>query len=286
MKAWLFVLLVALCNVFPVSASEPFQIDGTESWPIVSSSNQQGYQLYVRLPRGYQRSKRNYPVAILQDTGYAFPLASGVLGLMGGRDIEDVILVGVSYSDGVSPQISRTRDYTPTYAPDEAGGHSVEAQKHSGKADAYIAFIENDVLPFIEAKYRAADQERIFIGHSFGGLLGAYMLLVNAQLFDHYILGSPSLWYDKEAMFRLEEVFAKTHDAIPANVLMYIGGEERHSKRSDMVADLLRFEQILQSRGYKHLSVKAHVLEGASHFSVFPLLLTDGLRKVLARKAS
>lgn len=275
------VLLALLSVSLQAESASGYRIPQTEILQITSKINHQKYELYIRLPRNYETSKQSFPVAVLQDSGFSFPIASGIAGLMGGRDIEDLILVGVSYSKDTTPQISRTRDYTPTFAPNEKGAHSLEAQKYSGKAKEYIKFIEMEVIPLISHKYRLDNNKRIFIGHSFAGLLGAYILLINPELFDTYILGSPSLWYDKGAIFRLEEEHSKTNKSMNATVFMYIGEEESISKRSNMVQDLLNYEKILRSRNYKDLKVQTHIIKGATHFSSFPLLLPDALQRAI-----
>jgi len=287
LQRW-FVFSVLALSIIPFSAqaegTSEYRIADTETLTIKSEINQQEHELYIRLPYKYAKSKKSYPVAILQDTNFSFPIASGMTRLMGGRDIEDLILVGISYSKDTPPQISRTRDYTPTYAPNEMGAHSPEAQKHSGKASQYIQFMEKELIPMITAKYRIDESNKIFIGHSFGGLLGAYILLVNPDLFDKYVIGSPSLWYDNGAIFRLEEEYSKKNKTMHASVFMYIGSEESNNNHKNMVEDVLRYGERLESPQYAGLSISTQVLEGASHFSAFPLLLTDALKRAAPKQ--
>lgn len=282
--------LLVVLSLFPLlllaEDESEYRIARTETISITSGTNQQQYDLYIRLPSGYSSSKNSYPIVVLQDAGFSFPIASGTVALMGGKDIEDVILIAISYAKGISPQISRTRDFTPTYAPEEKGAHSVEAQRQSGKALDYIAFMEKDVIPLVSKRYRVNQDKKVFLGHSFGGLLGAYILLVNPELFDQYILGSPSLWYDNGAIFRLEEEYSKNSRTMNASVFMYIGEEESKSARSNMVEDLLTFERILESRNYSGLQVDAYVVEDATHYSVFTLLLPDALSRALPQPGS
>jgi len=286
MKKWLILLAVSLPSLLHAESNSEFRIWGTETLSITSNVNQQEYDLYIRLPHDYSSNDHFYPIVILQDAGFSFPIASGTMALMGGRDMEDAILVGISHSKGVSPQISRTRDYTPTYAPDEKGAHSLEAQKHSGKALDYIDFMDKEVIPLISEKYRVNLNNKIFVGHSFGGLLGSYILLVKPELFNKYILGSPSLWYDRGAIFRIEGETSKKNKLINAEVYMYIGSEESKSKRGNMVEDLLTFERSLKSRNYSNLSVNAYILDGATHYSAFTLLLPDALKKAMPKSKS
>ena len=86
----------------------------------------------------------------------------------------------------------RTRDYTPSYSPNEPNGHSSESRKVSGHAKEYTAFLADQVIPLLQKHYRIDAGNKIFVGHSFGGLLGSYILVNRPEVFDHYIIGSPS----------------------------------------------------------------------------------------------
>lgn len=253
----------------------------TKTIKIRSTENSQEYELYIKLPINYEASSKAYPIAILQDVGVTSAVTENAVNSMAGKEIGDLILVGMSYSKGVSPEISRTRDFTPTHAPSEKHAHSLEAQKHSGGANEYIRFLNNQVIPLLSKKYRIKQNNKIFIGHSFGGLLGAYILLVKPELFDSYIISSPSLWYDNRVMFRLEEAFSKQNRKMKANVLMYIGEQESTSRRGNMVQDLIRYEKSLSRRNYDGLNVKSVILEGADHSSAFPLLISSALKTLV-----
>lgn len=278
----LFKLAFALVVFFSVSVcskeSTEFKIRNTHTLQIKSEVSGLEYELYIRLPNDYSENNKKYPLVLLNDTGYSVAVASGIVHLMAGRDIEDVIIVGISYSKGHNPLLSRTRDYTPTYAPNEKRGHSLEVQKYSGKASQYISFISDEVLPLISKTYRIIQDKKIFVGHSYGGLLGANILITNAELFDYYILGSPSFWYDNKVMFRLENDFAKNNKVMKASVFMYIGSEE-----GSMVEEMQAFENQLKSREYQGLSIQSKVLSGLTHQSAFAVLLTDGLQKAIPK---
>ena len=253
-----------------------FKIKNTETLQLKSKVSGLEYELYVRLPNDYSESNKDYPVAVINDTSYSMAVASGVVHLMAGRDIEDLIIVGISYSKGDNPVISRSRDYTPTYAPNEKRSHSHEAQKLSGKAQQYIRFISDEMLPLISQKYRIKQDKKIFVGHSYGGLLGANILITNPELFNYYILGSPSFWYDNKVLFRLENDYAKNNKSMKANVFMYIGSEEK-----TMVDEMKEFDAQLKKRNYLGLHVQSTVLPGLSHHSVFSVLLIDGLKQAI-----
>lgn len=275
-----FALVIFFSVPLCAKESIEFKIRNTHTLNIKSEVSGLEYELYIRLPNDYSENNKKYPLVLLNDTGYSVAVASGIVHLMAGRDIEDVIIVGISYSKGHNPLLSRTRDYTPTYAPNEKRGHSLDVQKYSGKASQYISFISDEVLPLVSQTYRIRQDKKIFVGHSYGGLLGANILITNAELFDYYILGSPSFWYDNKAMFRLESDFAKNNKAMKASVFMYIGSEE-----GSMVEEMHAFENQLKSRDYQGLSIQSKILSGLTHQSAFAVLLTDGLQKAIPKQS-
>ncbi|MDO3382160.1 alpha/beta hydrolase [Gilvimarinus algae] len=279
MKKLCVTVLLCMCGGWVLADAVPYSIDRTFTHTIESSINGKQYELYVRVPRSYASSDKRYPLAVLNDTGWAFPTVCGVLQLLTVKDMQEIVAVGISYSAGDAGGTSRTRDYTPTFAPDETSFHSLEAKQVSGRAVDYIAFIEKDVLPFLVSHYRLDMDNKALIGHSFGGLLGAYILLTKPSLFEHYIVGSPSLWYDDKVMFDLEREYAKKTNVMPGNVYMYVG-EKENTKVHTMVDDLKNYERQLRQRQYQGLSLSVDVVPGASHHSAFPHLLTDALPKV------
>lgn len=277
------LLVLALLSAATMASNTEYKIGGTETVTIRSKVNKQEYDLYVKLPWSYAKEKKSYPVAILSDSGFSFPIVSGVVDLMGGRDIEEVIVVGVSYSKNTTSEVSRTRDYTPTYAPNEKGAHSQEAQKQSGRASEYLEFLEKEALPLLSKKYRINQQNKIYIGHSFGGLLGVYTLLTKPNIFNTYIIGSPSLWYDNKAIFRIEEQSSDAKISINANVFMYIGSEETKNIHKSMVDDVFVLEKKLRSRNHPDLHIQASLVNGATHFSAFPIFVTEGLKRAIPK---
>lgn len=249
---------------------------------IHANSNGKDYELYIQLPPSYKESKKAYPLIVVNDSRFAFPLTSGAMRLMGDRVVQESIVVGISYAKGEDIGVSRTRDYTPTYSPKESSAHSDDARAVSGHAKEYVQFIEEQVFPLLKAKYRIDISNKIFVGHSFGGLLGSYIVTNKPNLFDHYIIGSPSLWYDKKVILKMEEEYSKHNTDLKAHVLLYVDADS--SGKNSMVTDVLAFEKALRSRGYKSLRLHAEVLKNENHHSVFPALLSKGLMQSIPLK--
>jgi predicted alpha/beta superfamily hydrolase len=278
----------------PAPTPAPYLLDGTEVRDIHARELQRDYQVFIALPESYRSANRRYPVVFVTDAGYAFPVARSIAQrLHKHAGLEEAIVVGLSYAKGDSPVYSRRRDYTPT-AP-AVGGYTSDMAGRApafGEADAYGRFIATEVFPLIAAQYRADMHRKIFVGHSYGGLLGVQLLLTRPDTFEHYILGSPSLWYDRGVMFGREQAYAKGHRDMRASVYFGIGGREtlaagkkrsRSEEDADMVADLREFDAALGSRRYPGLKTRLEVFADEDHASVFPFLLTHGLRAYLKK---
>lgn len=107
-------------------------------------------------------------------------------------------------------------------------------------------------------------------------------------MFSDYILGSPSLWYDKRHALTLEAGYAKQNRDLKANVYLYVGafealrkGDRRYNQTVDMVADNRALEAALQSRKYPSLKLKSSVLNDEDHLTVAPRGFTRGLKYLL-----
>lgn len=289
-RAYLAKTLAAEADTAPSA----YLLDGTEVRDVHAQALNRDYQVFVALPESYQSSDRRYPVLFVTDAAYGFPVARSIAQRLSKHaGLEEAIVVGLSYSKGDSAVYSRRRDYTPStprtqsYAPDTPGRAVA-----FGEAQAYGGFIVDDVMPLIASHYRADMRRKIFVGHSYGSLLGLQMLLTRPASFEHYILGSPSLWFDRGVMFDREQAYAKAHKDLPASVFFGIGGLEtlaagkkrsRSEEDADMVADLREFDAALKSRRYPGLATRLAVFADEDHASVFPLVLTHGLRAYLKK---
>lgn len=263
----------------------PFTIERSQVIEFPSESVGKDYQLYIKLPLSYQSSDKKYPLLLLSDADYAFPLVSSLLRQLGdyGDYLEEALLVGVSYSKGDSSGVSRTRDYTPSHSPNERSGHSQAAREVSGGADRYTQFLANEVIPYLNKHYRINLDKKVYAGHSFGGLLGAYMLVNQPETFDYYILGSPSLWYDEKVIFKMEEVYAQKHTDLNAKVFMATGSLENKGM-FNMKADMNALADKLGSRRYKGLSLATKEIEGGTHLTMYPTFIIDALQWAIPRK--
>jgi predicted alpha/beta superfamily hydrolase len=196
------------------------------------------------------------------------------------QEYEQSIIVGISYSKGDDIGKSRARDFTPPISSDEKAKNNKEEK---GKADLYVKFIAHELLPYLISHYPVDTNKKIFAGHSYGGLLGAYILFTQPNLFDYYLIGSPSLWYGKKVLFNLEADYAKTHKDLKARVFMATGADEEDPEYG-MVKNMLVLDKQLQARHYPQLLLVTETLPDQGHLSVYPTFITQGLLWALPLK--
>jgi hypothetical protein len=264
---------------------EPVRLSATKVVTLPAIKTGRKYDLWIAYPANYDAAKK-YPVVFVLDGGYAFPLVRSIRNLLGqqGRNIQDFILVGLPPQTGLSSLESRSRDYTfsdPKLNP--ANDPADYSAPHYGEAESFRDYLETQVLPYAREQLNADPKKLVFVGHSYGGLFGAYVLLTKPELFSAYILGSPSLWFNKHEILNYEKSYAASNRDLQARVVMYAGEFEtygptpRHFKTTDLVGSMRSFEAQLKRRNFPSLEIRSYVLPGEDHLTVFPTLVSRGL---------
>ncbi|MEZ5357760.1 MAG: alpha/beta hydrolase-fold protein [Candidatus Zixiibacteriota bacterium] len=138
--------------------------------------------LSVYVPSGYSDSKEKYPVLYVLDGGItprmmlaaATTEALNSLGLL-----PEMIIIGIDSKNSV-------RDYFP---------QPLDSRPGSGHADDFIDFIDKELIPFVDSRYRT-NSYRVLCGASNSGMLTVYTMLTKPELFSSYIAASPSVgWF-------------------------------------------------------------------------------------------
>jgi len=152
--------------------------------------------LNIYLPDGYSKNDSlAYSVIYLLD-GSADEDFIHIVGLVQFNNFPWINRVPKSIVVGIA-NVDRKRDFT--YATTIA-----EDQKRfpaTGHSDKFITFIEKELQPHIEKKYRT-NGSKMIIGQSLGGLLATEILLKKSALFNNYVIISPSLWWDNGSLLK------------------------------------------------------------------------------------
>jgi hypothetical protein len=271
-----------------------YSLSNTVVHQLPARSNGRHYEVWIDLPAGYTDVDANrqqaYPALFVTDANYAFPLIRSIRNRLGagGQNIADFVLVGLSYARQDSPTDSRSLDYTPTnvLAKKSTKGQSYGAKAYGG-ASLYADYLRQQVIPFVLQHYRVDPKQKIFVGHSYGGLLGAQMLLTQPDTFDSYILSSPSLWFDQGYVLKQAQQQSASQARLSATVQLYAGEYEqikagaRYARTISIVADMQQFETILRQRNADGLRIHSQVIADEDHLSVFPSMISRALVKLL-----
>ena len=251
-----FCLLVYSNRAFSQSL---VAIPNTIELPLKSKINKLSYNLHIALPFDYENSKASYPVVYVLDANNDFPLVTSISRrLQAEEELRDLIIIGISYKD--SAYINRRADYTPSY---------LEAWENSGGASKFISVIQNEVFPIIETKFRIDKNSKALFGHSLGGLLGAYLLVNGKELFNNYIISSPSMWWDDYYVLKN----ANPPSSISSKVFLSVGALER----PHMLESSSKLSSFID-KNIKSASKKVVILEGENHASAKIRAYTDGLK--------
>jgi hypothetical protein len=151
-------------------------------------------------------------------------------------------------------------------------------------APAFLAFINDELKPLIEAKYRIDAGDQTHVGMSLGGLFALYALFAAPQSFQRVVALSPSIWWNDRDILRAEAAFARDARDLPVNLFLSIGAlEETGSPTAKMVSNLYEMDAVLRGRKYPSLRQTMEVFPQETHNSVYAASLTRGLRTVFGR---
>ena len=179
-----------------------------------------------------------------------------------------VLIVGIGYDSPLAYDIKRrTRDLTPA-----ASG---EEYANGGGAAEFYDFVKDELFPLVEKKYSTAKSDKIYFGHSFGGLFGIYALLRDDGIFDEFFIASPSLWWGESQLIRDALDEGKLRSNLKAKFIMLVAGSREIRKGKTDKAGILKAADLAEILKTKGLSCEFRLYEGASHGEVIPLALQD-----------
>lgn len=119
--------------------------------------------------------------------------------------------------------------------------------------------IDSSIVPYIKTKYGWSD-ERIIIGHSFGGLWTYRSFFSSDKLFTTYLAISPSLWVEgtKMPLEYGDSILSKLNK----RMFMYWGGDEEFNYVKGVCVDA---EKEILGNTILSRKIKTKELQGESH---------------------
>ncbi|MFH4967468.1 alpha/beta hydrolase-fold protein [Gaetbulibacter sp. M240] len=226
-------------------------------------------ELNIYLPASYAAdTSKRYPVIYLLDGSKDedFVHISGIIQFGAFKWINmnpECIVVGIE-------NVDRKRDFTYP----SQNKLDQEEFPTSGKSARFIRFLANELQPFVDANFRTTANKTI-IGQSLGGLVATEVLLEMPDLFDNYIIVSPSLWWNDESLLsRQPEPF----DSIKS-IYIAVGKEGETMER--LAKELFRK---LSDQNSQNTELHYEFLEDKTHGDALHIAVYNALGKIFRSK--
>lgn len=250
----------------------------------VESKEGNEYELIITLPESYNNEKI-YKVLYYLDGWWLSDLVKGNYSLnFLTKETEALILVGISIKgDENDWNRQRNRDYTPSFYNKEKMRIDMKSgiiplnEKTTGGGKEFAAFLKSVVFHDIENSYKTDKSNRGILGHSLGGLFGYYCLISHPELFNNYILISPSVWWNKSELLtdqKIDEIDDK------ASIYVVMGKNESNMLKQairKMTASLMLIE------GDRNI-VEFKTYEDMDHHAIVPIGIYKGLEYLYGKE--
>lgn len=267
------------------SKAEQVALANTEIFRIDSESVQDGFLIKVAFPRDYYETSARYPVLYVTDAETNFgALQYVVQRLAKDRLIPELIVVGVAYDTSYDDFYRlRARDLRPSLPEDprlDLGGRPDE-----GKGQQFAEFLRSELIPEIDQTYRTLPGDRAYYGHSYGGLFGVWSLMYESDLFNRYVILSPSLWWG-ELWYGTPRTSHGYHilperaasDGTPeTDARVFVGSGELEPRIDELQAI---WADAIRPHLDPSVSMRDVIYDDETHRTIFGRGLMDGLRYI------
>lgn len=278
-----------------------------------SETIKQTFKIQVQQPFLMEAQPQRLPVVYVTGANFfLFDTLRGLsLALHATREAPPFILVGIEYP-GDSPfagMTLRARDLTfppfpnldPKAVPPFADGQLVpeEGAKDYYGGEDFRQFIKKELIPFIDAKYATAPDDRTYFGHSGGGFFGLFTLFTDPTLFKNYICSSPPLLIHGAAPGGIEydhydcggpllrDFIASGRSLDGIKLYMSVGEDEEIDGRMGpwkMVSGFCDMLKSLRKAAIPGLQIMSEILPAESHVTVTPSAYIHGVQAVFGTR--
>lgn len=269
----------------------------TVYFEIDSSFTGDRYGIWVILPPAYTRkADQSFPALYVTDGNTNALLAAAASFLLFGdhlRPVRPFVQVCIGFADDKdigARFVRRARDFVPpgerfasrlerhlslpAYA-SALGPTGQEAMVEAfakGGADDFLAFIEKELHPEIERRFRVKPSGAGLFGHSQGGLFSLYVMLRGSPLFETFGAGSPALNSSDSVAYGLyRDLVARTGPEgrpIRLHILMNDGEMMGPTELYRALAiNFVRFIDMVKGNPLPGLAMTSTVIRGENHFS-------------------
>ena len=243
-------------------------------------------EVALPLSYAYTDDSYNYPISYVGDGVLTFLMVStDNTRASFGNYAPEMITVGFEFLNYFD-ECYRSKWYTPTQINDDE-----ECGEVGGGADQVLAFIRDELKPFINQTFRADQAQEIITGHSHTATLALYALFTQPDLFDMYIAASPSLYWDNEVMYQFEENFANNNQTLDKPVYISVGLNEAGGSYADQAstdyANRTVFSYVYRmgrklKQDFPNSPVRMQVFPNETHASVAGKAFHEGIHYIFS----
>lgn len=263
MKFFFTSLFILFGTIQSIAQKSPFSIGVIDS--LKSKELNETRRLNIYLPEGYSAdSAQTYNVIYLLD-GSADEDFIHVAGIVQFCNFPWINLLPPSIVVGIS-NVDRKRDFTfPT---------TIQKDKEdfptTGESAKFISFIEKELQPYIDENYKT-NSNKMLIGQSLGGLLATEILYTKPQLFNQFLIVSPSLWWNAESLLKGNPDILNASYSSKTELFVAVGNEGKIMER-----DAKKLYKQLKNSKASNLSVTFKFLGNKNHATIMHQAILNG----------
>ena len=227
------------------------------------------FAIWVTKPVDYDRGDTRFPAIYVTDGNVGAAMLSPysehtAFDLISGFQKYLQVTVGYPPDKAEEWVTLRCRDLVPADEPappsviaavaadaETAGWTQAEQDEYirsisEGKAAQFLAFLEEELRPVIDAEYRTDPEAAGLFGYSYGGLFTLFALMRQSRVFRRYGAGSPGVLSADSQIFQLERAIAERGEAFAGVQLHLTVNELEITGRSHCFRDLgIQFARLI-----------------------------------------
>lgn len=288
-----------------VTPDTPVMLAETVSFDLLPKAGGKAFRIFVHTPPG-PAPEAGWPVLYMTDGNAVIGTAVDILRAQApypaGTNIGHGVIVAIGYPIvGAYDPLRRSWDLCPppvnTYPPFHAGGPDVR----TGGADAFLAFIIDELKPIIQARVAIDQRRQALFGHSFGGLFALHAFYSRPDAFRTIIAASPSIAWDDFLLFHARDRFlADVPAGLDTQLLLSAGewegdalapfqrdapdAEARLAQKAKnlTVAHARDLASALTGVGGSAVTADFELFAGETHMSVLPVAVNRAIQAAFA----
>lgn len=270
------------------------------------------YAVWITTPKTYaQNPTQAFPAIYSPDGNRNFPYAAGLSDLadwdfMDAFEPTIQVCVGYTDEDAGRALAVRARDLLPPSEPLPEG--TIEKMQNESSSlldrtgidlyihnlknpvgDRFLAFLTEELHPFVAANYRVDSSNLGLFGHSYGGLFATYAALQRSTVFKNFGASSPGILPERSMVFRAYEDALAKGGLSTRNLHMTVATREITDPgmyQPGVGAGTIGFVMLAGTKPLKGLNFSSRLIENETHITVKPAAFHSFLRRYYLKKGT